>query len=389
MLNKFARRYSKLVLSTILHPKLMMNFIDGTPKVTRMDIDAIDMARLAADWLLSAQKNAVDGEGYSRKFSLVTGWDRAYIETTGYIIPTLLDVSKLLGENKYETSAIQAADWLLSIQQADGAFTDIDKYIPHVFDTGQVVIGLSRVVRDYPCSKYMNALVSATTWLCKQQELNGAFINNSFGGIPHSYYSRVGATMIEAGIVSEEKNFIEAGSLHLDWVAKQKQQNGYYAHCEFSPNEDALLHTIAYVLEGFVSAFRLTKEERWLQLAIEGVKILKQHSSPIGIPYSQYSPDWQPTNLEYCTTGVAQYAGLCFDVAELTNDVDYYNIGLNIMQHLQRWQTTFGENIKGAHSGSIPIWGYYGCMEFLNWNSKFFLDAIIKMVRLKKFRKNG
>jgi hypothetical protein len=69
---------------------------------------------------------APDGDGYSRRYSLIKGWDRCYVETTGYIVPTLLDVGRVFGEKRYEESAFRAAEWLLKVQTAEGAFTDID-----------------------------------------------------------------------------------------------------------------------------------------------------------------------------------------------------------------------------------------------------------------------
>ena len=66
---------------------------------------------LASDWLLYMQNS--DG-GYSRKFSLVSGRDISYIETTGYIILTLLDVAEdFLNDDRYRQSDIKSRDRIL------------------------------------------------------------------------------------------------------------------------------------------------------------------------------------------------------------------------------------------------------------------------------------
>ncbi|MEO1958399.1 MAG: hypothetical protein ABGX23_02495, partial [Nautiliaceae bacterium] len=46
---------------------------------------------LAGEWLLYMQNS--DG-GYSRKFSFISGRDKSYIETTGYIIPSLINLGE-------------------------------------------------------------------------------------------------------------------------------------------------------------------------------------------------------------------------------------------------------------------------------------------------------
>ena len=66
----------------------------------------------------------------------VLNWEggEPYPEVTGYLIPTLLKY----GENKL---ARQYADWLLSIQNGNGSFSDING-IPRTFDTAACYEGL-------------------------------------------------------------------------------------------------------------------------------------------------------------------------------------------------------------------------------------------------------
>ena len=91
-------------------------------------------------------QNAHDDGGYSRHYSLYSKkWDKSYIETTGYIIPTLHDVGRFLDDSKYLESSKRAAEWLLHKQNSDGSFSDIDQNIPQVFDTGQCLIGLNEM----------------------------------------------------------------------------------------------------------------------------------------------------------------------------------------------------------------------------------------------------
>jgi uncharacterized protein YyaL (SSP411 family) len=346
---------------------------------TRESFPIEECIRRGAYWLLLAQQNSPDGNGYSRRYSLINGWDRGYIETTGYIIPTLIDVSKFLGEEKYLDSAVLAAEWLLKVQTIEGAFADIDSYCPQVFDTGQVMLGLNKIFQETGDRRFMESARKAGNWLLNNQEPDGTWRRFTYNERAHSYYSRVAAALIETGQSSADERFIAAGRRNLEWVASQEQANSYFRHCEFRAGEDAILHTIVYVLEGFLMAFHLTGENRWSEITIRGANALRLLVNKMGLLYSQYNESWDATNKEFCVTGLAQYAGICFDIFKITREEAFFKLAAGIMEHLSRWQTKGGKDIDGALPSSIPVWGYYGGMDFYNWNVKFFLDAALKL----------
>ncbi|MBI3598818.1 MAG: terpene cyclase/mutase family protein [Nitrospirae bacterium] len=371
-----AKQLTKLCLGILRHPFYTTLAFGSYSKTGMPDLAA--SVRRGADWLLKAQENAPDGQGYSRRYSLITGWDRCYIETTGYIVPTLLNVSQYLGATQYRESAIRAANWLLTVQTAEGAFTDIDAYTPQVFDTGQVLLGFNRMFRDTRDERFLSALIKAGRWLTDVQEVDGSWVRFAYNNRPHAYYSRVAAALIEAGQIAGIEEYVAAGTRNLEWVAAQRQANGYFRFSEFKPGEDAILHTIVYVLEGFSMAFDLTAGRRWADMLIDGAEVLARLSNEDGFLYSQYDPEWGTTNMEYCVTGLAQYAGICFDVANIVGDVGFRDRGSRIVENLCRWQQDKGRDITGTLQSSVPLWGYYGGMEFFNWNIKFFLDAVLK-----------
>lgn len=373
------KQLTKLCLGIMRHPIYTANALGSHRKVGGFDLVA--SIRRGANWLLKAQENAPDGQGYSRRYSLITGWDRCYIETTGYIIPTLLDVSQYLGETKYRESAFKAATWLLENQTAEGAFTDIDSDTLQVFDTGQVLLGLNRMFCETRDERFLSALSKVGRWLSDIQEADGSWVRFAYNNRAHTYYTRVAAALIEAGQISGIDEYIAAGVRNLEWATGQKQENGYYQYSEFKPGEDAILHTIVYVLEGFSMAFDLTGEQRWADALIEGANVLANLSATDSLLFSQYEPDWRVTNKEYCITGLAQYAGICFDASNINKDVEFRDRGARVLEQLCRWQQDKGNDIEGALQSSVPLWGYYGGMQFFNWNMKFFLDAALKSLR--------
>jgi len=331
-----------------------------------------------ADWLLESQASAPDGDGYSRQFSLISGWDRCYIETTGYIIPTLFDVSSYLKDERYRESAIRAGKWLLTVQTGEGAFAEIDDYKPMVFDTGQVMLGLNRLYKELKDKRYLESAIKAAEWLVGIQEDDGSWIKFAYNARPHAYYSRVAAALIETGQLADNDKLIEAGIKQLDWVLAQEQENGYYKYSEFRPGEDALLHTLVYVMEGFSMAYDLTGLDRYKEALIRGTDALRYRLTENGLLYSQYDSQWRATNTEYCVTGLAQFAGICYNTFQHTKDPKYSETAEKVLSNLRRWQVTSGTDLAGALPSSIPVWGYYGGMSFFNWNTKFFIDACLK-----------
>ena len=131
------------------------------------------------------------------------------------------------------------------------------------------------------------------------------------------------------------------------------------------------------------------EDKRWADKLVSDTDRLGALLNKEGLLYSQYDTQWKATNTEYCVTGLAQYAGICFDVAKITNDLKYRNWGKNIVTRLCQWQQKDGQDLKGSLPSSIPFWGYYGGMDFFNWNIKFFLDSCIKLDGLGSYKKVG
>jgi uncharacterized protein YyaL (SSP411 family) len=382
------KKLLKLCFGLFRHPLYTCHSLLNQLK-KKNDININKCIRDAANWLVKAQVNAPDGEGFSRRYSLISGWDCCYIETTGYIIPTLIDVSDYSGDNRYRDSAFKAANWLLNIQLANGAFTDIDSYKPQVFDTGQVLLGLNRMYRETGDERFLESLTRAGRWLTDIQEKDGSWIRYAYNNRPHAYYTRVAAALIEAGQIAGIDEYIEAGTRNLEWALGQRQENGYYQYSEFKPGEDAILHTIVYVLEGFSMAFKLTGEQRWADAMIDGTDVIARIATDKGLLFSQYDTDWQVTNKEYCVTGLAQYAGICFDASSINGNMELRDQGERVLRRLCSWQQGKGYDIEGSLQSSVPLWGYYGGMEFFNWNVKFFLDAALKSMHALKSNKDN
>ncbi|MFM2293875.1 MAG: hypothetical protein RLZZ350_288 [Verrucomicrobiota bacterium] len=332
--------------------------------------------KLCGEWLLIAQETP---GGYAASFGFVTGLKHAYIETTGYIVPTMFELAAALSEPKYRASALRAGEWLLTVQQADGSFTDVDHYQPQVFDTGQVMLGLNRLYRETQDARYLAATRRAAEWLVQVQDADGSWANAGYHrGNPCVYLSRVAAAMMESAQLTGETRHHAAAVKFLRWAAGRQQANGFFLNCELKPGADPVLHTLVYVLEGFLMAYQLTGEREWLDVLLRGAApILKVHLERDLVPRSQYNAQWQVTNEEKCIPGLAQWAGLCLSLRSLTLDARWLAAAQLSIDYLKSKQLRGKGILHGALPASVPLWGYYHPMMLPNWAVKFFADALL------------
>lgn len=333
---------------------------------------------LAAGWLLEAQK-ASGGTGYAHSYHLLRGWSKPYPETTGYVIPSMLGASEALREPAYAQSAGAAGEWLLKIQQQDGSFTDLDGK-KQVFDTGQIIYGLLEIAGRRKDGGYAAAAVRAGEWLASVQEADGSWARHAYNSMPHSYYSRVGAILVKLGKATGRKDLAEAGMKNLEWVISQQGGDGYFERMYFHPGAPPYLHTIVYVLEGLFLGWEAAGNKEFLDAVLRTAGRLKTMEKESGsVLFSQYGPGWKIANRERCIAGLAQWAGLALDISRATGDKEYLECAERAIGYLKAKQIKGGSpNIRGALPSSIPIWGRYGRFCLFNWNSKFFMDALLK-----------
>jgi len=335
--------------------------------------------RLAGEWLLNAQKNGKGG--YAHSFSLINGWLAGYPETTGYIIPTMLELGKVLNEQKFIDSAKQAGDWLLSIQNRDGSFLDLSGR-KQVFDTGQIVYGFLALNEVDAAQKYLDSMTKAVNWLIDTQEPNGSWVKFAYHNRPHSYYSRVGAILVKMGDIWKNQKIKDAGIRNIGWVLDNQLDNGSFGYMSFV-DEQPYLHTIVYVLEGLMECYSVLNDQKILNKVVLSANKLIEVSRRDCILRSQYGRNWEITNGEKCISGLAQWSLVCFKLNKFTQNEEYLTEARKNLEYLKRKQVVrSGLNLKGALSGSVPIWGKYGRFAFLNWGVKYFIDALLRGIAI-------
>jgi len=330
--------------------------------------------RMSGDWLLFMQNE--DG-GYSRKFSLIHGKDKSYIETTGYIIPSMWRLGEFLKEEKYICSAIKAGNWLLKVQNEDGSFSEIDNNEPMAFDTGQCLAGLNFLYEKTGDERYLKAAKKASYWLAFSQERNGSWIKVAYNKEPHTYYSKVAAAMLKFGFMTEDEKIKAAAFKNIEWILKNQKESGFFKYSSFLEGIPPYLHTLMYVLEGLLDVYELTKDEDVLKAVLKNANRFKEvNLNRDLILCSQYDETFSCVNRERCIPGLCQWAVVALRLYEITKDKDFRTCAMNTIFYLKAKQLKFSK-MKGGFSASIPFWGKYGGFDFVNWTNKYFIDALL------------
>ena len=335
----------------------------------------------AAEWILRAQRATPDG-GVAAAYSFEDGWVASYAETTGYIIPTLLAYAEYAGEARYRARAIDMAEWELSVQYPEGGFPGhfADRQNPPVvFNTGQIIFGLVAAHEATAEGRFLAAARRAADWLVSVQDTDGAWRRFDYRGAVHTYNTRTAWALVELGLWASCPEYVRAGERNLDWAVDRQQENGWFRDCAFTPGQDPYLHTIAYASQGLLEAGLRLDRTDYIAAARRACQAVLERVGPDGWIAGTFDAGWRSTARYSCLTGNAQMAIQWLKLEALTGDEAFRAGALRTNRLLKALQDlrTRRPGIRGAIKGSHPVWGRYLFGTFPNWAVKFFMDALL------------
>jgi len=354
---------------------------ETTPRADAVHLDA------AVEWLYRAQ-DATDSDGCAATYNLVLGWEPAYPETTGYIVPTLYDYAETTDEPVARQRAERMARWLLNVQLDSGAFPagtmDGDPPEASVFNTGQILFGLGRAYQETGDDAFLNALRRASEWLADVQDGDGSWSEHTYNDTVHVYTARVGWAMAAASRLTGDDRVEAAARRNLEWASSLQRENGTFRRCAFEPNKNPVLHTIAYTVRGLVEGGTVLNEPSFVESGRLAADQLRDKQATDGSLAGAYDAEWTGASFR-CLTGSAQMAVIWYRLAELTGDHAHAQAGQTAVQRLKRAQRLDGPDpVAGGLAGSRPVWGRYMWLRYPNWASKFFADALLANIDVER-----
>ncbi len=346
----------------------------------------------AIGWLVRAQDATPDG-GIARAYSLVwhryyrrRGWEPAYPETTGYIIPTLYGAAARLGRPDLAARAERAARWEVAIQLGSGAVRGGvigEPESPAVFNTGQVLLGWLAAFEETGDGSFADAACRAARYLVTMLDADGHWRRgNSRFARPDAtlYNTRTAWALAEAGARLANQECTDAAARSLRAAASLQAGNGWLPHCCLTDPARPLLHTLAYAIRGLLEGGRLLGDARLLSAAERAARALAGTVRADGWMPGRYRADWSAAVRWSCLTGEAQMANNWIRLAQITGHSEWLEPVPRVLRFLKRTQNRRSRDpgIRGGIKGAWPVGGGYGTYEVLSWATKFFADALMR-----------
>ncbi|MCA9150518.1 MAG: terpene cyclase/mutase family protein [Planctomycetales bacterium] len=326
-------------------------------------------------WLGQAQDARPDG-GISAYFSLYGGFGPSYLETTGYIIPTLIAYSRSRGKPEYFDRASRATQWLIELQDKSGGFPSgfaAPEDDLAVFDTGQILFGLLAAAQS-GVDRAMDSATRAGRWLAEVQEREGHWVRYAYEGRPHVYYTMVAWALAQLAVASDDAQVRAAALANARWAASQQLPVGTFDQFNLG-NRPTFLHFMAYTLQGLIEVGRRLDAPELIDAAERGSRPLLQQLATQPTLAGAYDKDWRPTATYECVTGLAQMS-LVFQALAEVKWPEYRTAAWQLNRRIRQTISLDGPpEICGAVKGSEPIWGKYLRFRYPNWAAKFYADA--------------
>ena len=341
-------------------------------------------------WLMRAQQNSATNDGgVARHYGVMDGWSPSYPETTGYIVPTMLDYARATGSETVRESGVKMLDWLVGIQFPEGGFQggmiNQTPVVPVTFNTGQILIGLASGVEHFG-DKYREPMNKAAQWLMDVQDEDGCWRKTptpfADPGVK-AYETHVAWGLLEAARQTTDRGFGEAGLKNVDWALTNQKSNGWFENCCLDDIENPLTHTLGYVLRGILEAHRFSGEAKYLEAALPTADALLGNVKADGKLPGRYDSNWRPAVSWVCLTGAVQVAHCWMMIFKETGEKRYLEAARSVNAYVRRTISIDGpEATRGAVRGSFPINGHYGRFQYLNWACKFMIDANLLEIEL-------
>lgn len=346
----------------------------------------------AVEWLERAQDAIGDG-GIARGYSLgwnpyfrSRGWQPAYPETTGYIIPTLYEAARQLERPELARRAERAARWELEIQLASGAVRGGvigEPTSPAVFNTGQVLLGWLAAFAETGAGIFAGGARRAASYLLATLDQDGVWRrgNSRFAHAGATLYNaRTAWALAEAGRRLGAPEFRAAAAKNLRVVAQRQHDDGWFPDCCLSDPRRPLLHTIAYAIRGLIEGGRVLEDEQLIAAGARAAERVALATGPDGRLPGRFASRWRGAGSWSCLTGEVQMANVWLRLFAITGERHWLEPVEPVLRFVKSTQnrTSDDTGVRGGIKGSFPVGAEYGPYQILSWATKFLVDALLR-----------
>lgn len=375
---------AKLTASLHFSRRALVEALQGRRPLLHADPEAIphDLHLSAGATWLKKSIEACGGQASSKAYRFPRGWMPPYPETTGYIIPTLINLGYTTGDEEFFEMAVRLGRWLTTIQRQDGGFSGYELgsgQDADVFDTGMILLGFNAFQHRARDPEIGQAAARAAAFLRLAMDDDGAFVRHVSHDMLHTYNVRSAWALIAHGTMANDQQSVDAGLKNVDWTLNQRRNNGFFENNGFKPGGNANTHGTAYVLRGLLQVHLLTHRQDILDAVLQAAVAVRDRFEAEGWLASELGPDWEFRSRHVCLTGCAQLAIVFFRLAALTGDLQFIAPAERLIAQVAATQAVKDPEAigYGGIAGSYPIYGAYAPLQYPNWATKFMVDALL------------
>lgn len=337
-------------------------------------------------WLRRSERPAGGSSGY---YAPLLGWSRPYPETTGYIVPTLIDAAGFLDDPAYRDLALRHGEWLLRIQNGDGSwnggFHPPPAPRPSVFNTAQILDGMLALGRATGESRWLDAGVRGMHWLRSGMAADGLWNRKDYrSATTPSYYAHALWPMLAVAVEVGDADCQAAVRRGIDTILGRRLPNGVIAGWSFAEGRPAFTHTIAYTVRGIQECGDLFRDPALSVSVVPALEKLAKVSELQGgrLP-GHFDESWRSDARYVCLTGNAQVALSLLLWERDCPDLRIVSAAARLVDVVCGHQRIAGgsDGVRGAVGGSQPLWGRYMRFRYPNWAAKYLADALLALVR--------
>ena len=347
---------------------------------------------LSFRWIVKASEvNNFQGisKGFNiLKFSNNKHWQDSYPEVTGYIISTLIKLSKINKtiDKKFVKNLV---DWLISIQNTDGSYKGgvvSSKDIACIFDTGQIIRGLfDFYLIDNNNSNILDVVMKASNWMLSMEfKKQGFFLEGNSMSLksgPRSFNIYAVDTLVRVGQLTKDSRFTNLGNRVADYTISQIENNYWVKNCELNKNFPNT-HTLGYTIEGLYNLGVNLQNKKYIDISFKILKKLFERIHKNGYLNSTFDSNWNEIDGYSCLTGSAQIGNMLINLYRHSGERIYLDRSIKVFKYIQNRQNSVFEDFfggKGSITGSWPINGNYCAYQSISWANKFLLDFCINL----------
>ena len=337
-------------------------------------------AKLSLSWLKSAQDATSDG-GIPAFYRPITGFSKSYPETTGYVIPTLEIFKEIDLETNWSERITRMTDWLTSLQNKDGSFPGgvwpKANATPSVFNSGQILYGLVSQYKKERSDHLHHSLIRCADWLLSVQDADGGWTKFAYNDRYYVYNARVAWALELAGRALECEKYRNAAAANISNCISNQRSNGWFENSSFDPKLAPVLHTYAYTTQGVLEVGHSQSNDSFIDSARRASEPLVSFAQKHNFLPGRVTSEFSPTKY-LCPTGMAQQGIVFQRLFHILGDRQFEEAARVLelsLCDLQCGKSTF-ISVKGGLAGSVPFWGDYMQFRYPKWAIKFFLDFL-------------